>query len=238
MKNRKKRALFLIGGASDTVFKDFVRLAGGRKSHFAVITHASSIPEEVGADIEQSLRDCGVTRITVLLPEHKDLPEDVDAIYIGGGDQVRLVERLEASGLGQQVRDAVRRGVLAGTSAGAAAAAFVMIAGSTDDWDKDVIKLGTVLFGKGLGLHSGIIVDTHFGERNRQNRLRTAVGMYDDVVGIGLDEDTACHITGNRCRVYGAGKVWVYTRNGGHDFMSIAVNAKEETYSRGGRFSL
>lgn len=238
MEIRENGALFLIGGSADTVIEDYVRLAGGPTAHVVIITHASSVPEEAGNEIADQLRTYGVTQITVMLPDDHDLPADVDAIYIAGGDQNRLVDRLDESGLAQQVRDAVRRGVLAGTSAGAAAAAFVMVAGNTDDWDKDVVDARKVLFAKGLCLRAGIVVDTHFGQRRRQNRMRTAVGMFEGVVGIGLDEDTAVYITGNDCEVFGAGTVWVYTRNGGDDFLSIARNAIERTFTAGQKFKL
>jgi cyanophycinase len=232
-------ALFLVGGAADKVFADFVRLAGGPSAHIAILTHASEVPQKRADEISASLRQCGVSRITVLMPEHATLPQDVDAVFISGGDQNRLVELLDKNGLAQQVRDANRRGVLvAGTSAGAACVAYVMMAGNTDDWDKDILKLGTVLLGKGLCLQTGIVVDTHFGNRNRQGRLRVVLGMLDDIVGIGLDEDTAAYIVGDQVEVFGVGKVRIYTRGAGSDFDTIAKNAVETTYSAGDKFAL
>lgn len=240
MNNQTTGALFLVGGAADLVFADFVSLAGGPSAHIVVITHASGSPRQSGDDIRDALRKQGVTRITIITPRGEQrLPTDTGAIFMGGGDQNKLVERLEASGLGQQIRDASRRGVLvAGTSAGAAAAAHVMMAGETDDYQKGVIKQGTILLGKGLCLRSGVVVDTHFDERKRQARLRMALGVMDAVCGLGLDEDTAAYITGNDVKVYGAGKVWVYTTCGGTDFETIARAARETTYSKDDTFKL
>ncbi len=233
-------ALFLIGGAADLVFADFVDLAGGPSAHIVVITHASGSPRQSGNAIRDALRKHGVTRITIITPRgEQKLPTDTDAIFIGGGDQNRLVKLLDRSGLGQQVRDANRRGVLvAGTSAGAAGAAYVMMAGETDDYRKGVIKQGTVLLGKGLCLKSGVVFDTHFDQRKRQARLRMVLGAMDAVSGLGLDEDTAAYITGNDIKIYGAGKVWVYTTGGGTDFETIARAATETTYSAGDKFTL
>jgi cyanophycinase len=237
MKSKKKGALFLIGGAADTVFADFVRLAGGSSAHIAVITHASGEAKESGDNIAAALRQLGVTRVSVLLPNRRNLPAGVTAIYIGGGDQNRLVKLTEANGLAQQIRDANRRGVLvAGTSAGAAGAVQVMIAGD-NNWKKR-IRLGAVLFGTGLCLRANLIVDTHFGQRKRQSRLRIALGMFDDVVGLGLDEDTAAYIVGDTVEVFGKRKVRLYTRDGGTEFRSIARGCKETTYSAGGKFAL
>jgi cyanophycinase len=234
-----KGALFLVGGAADKAFADFVRLAGGPSVHIAVLTHASEVPQKRADEISASLQQCGVSRITILMPEHATLPQDVDAVFISGGDQNRLVELLDKNGLGQQVRDANRRGVLVGgTSAGAACVAYVMMAGNTDDWAEDTLKLGTVLLGKGLCLRSAIVVDTHFGNRNRQSRLKVVLGMLDDIVGIGLDEDTAVHIAGDTVEVFGVGKARIYTRGDGSEFLTIAKGTVEITYSAGNKFTL
>jgi cyanophycinase len=240
MHTTSRGALFLIGGAAELVFADFVRLAGGPSAHIVVITHASSSPRQSGNAISDALRKHGVTRVTVITPRGEQrLPTDTDAVYIGGGDQNRLVRLLDASGLAQQIRDANRRGALvAGTSAGAAAASYVMMAGETDDYRKGVIKQGTIRLGIGLCLRSGVVVDTHFGERKRHARLRMAVGTMDAVIGVGLDEDTAAYITGNDVEVFGAGKVWVYTAGGGTDFETIARAATERNYSVGEKFTL
>lgn len=233
-------ALFLIGGGADLVFADFAHLAGGRSAHIVVITHASRSPRESGDAIVAGLLKHGVTRVTVITPEgDQRLPAGTTAILIGGGDQNRLVKLLEGSGLGQEIRDANRRGILVGgTSAGAAAAAHVMMAGETDDYRKGVIKQGTILLGKGLCLLSGVVIDTHFRQRVRQARLRMALGTMDGVVGVGLDEDTAVYIKGRHVRVYGSGKVSVYTAGGGTTFQTIARKAKRRLYRAGDKFRL
>jgi cyanophycinase len=45
----------------------------------------------------------------------------------------------------------------------------------------------------GLGFASGVVIDQHFGERNRQGRLIEAVVKLSRrrIVGIGVDENTA-----------------------------------------------
>lgn len=239
--NTKKGALFLVGGAADTVYADFVRLAGGPSAHIAILTHASEVPQKRADEISAGLKASGVTRITVLMPDDTQLPDDVDGIFISGGNQLTVVKLLEKSGLGQQIRDANRRGVIiGGTSAGAAAAGFLMLIGNTEEWyeDRDAIRLGRVILWKGLGLRSGIVFDTHFGQRKRQTRLRMVLGMFDDIIGIGLDEDTAVYINGDNCEVFGVDKVCVYTRGAGNDFQSIAKESIETTYSKGDKFLL
>lgn len=263
MKNSNSRgALFLIGGGAEKVYADFVRIAG-EDAHFVVLTHASEVPKQRRDTIAKGLIAAGARRITAFLPSGyvtritaengvetgrntrfekiAVLPEDVGAIFISGGGQDRLVELLTKNGMAQQVRDANRRGVpVAGTSAGAAAAAFVMMNDNSDEWsnDRSLIKVGAIELDMGLCLIPGIVFDTHFGERKRQTRLRMALGMLDGVIGIGMDEDTTVCIIGDQCEVFGVGKVRVYTRGGGNDFVSIARGAIETEYVAGEKFTL
>jgi cyanophycinase len=127
-----------------------------------------------------------------------------------GGDQSRLVKLLDRQGLSEQIRDAWSRGVLVGgSSAGAAACAPTMIAGGMSD---GVLRRNSLLLDKGLCLLPSVIVDTHFAQRKRYNRLRAAVATLAGTIGVGLDEDTALVIEGHQARVVGAGSVYVCSR--------------------------
>ncbi|PPD30153.1 MAG: cyanophycinase, partial [Methylomonas sp.] len=69
--------------------------------------------------------------------------------------------------------------------------------------------------GKGLALRSNVIVDTHFLQRSRFNRLIAAVAQFPRALGIGLDEDSAVlleTVAGKKLRMtaYGVGHVWLY----------------------------
>ena len=46
----------------------------------------------------------------------------------------------------------------------------------------------------GLGLLPGVIVDQHFVARQRLNRLLTVILEHPDLVGVGIDEDTAAWV--------------------------------------------
>ena len=58
---------------------------------------------------------------------------------------------------------------------------------------------------KGLDLLPGFIVDQHFSERKRQERLVGAIAKNPSLVGLGLDEGTAALVKGRSLRVLGAG---------------------------------
>jgi cyanophycinase len=67
----------------------------------------------------------------------------------------------------------------------------------------------------GLGLLPGILVDQHFGERNRIGRLLAMVAQSPALLGIGVDEDTAAVIGGDGVlEVIGKGAVTVVDGSG------------------------
>jgi cyanophycinase len=211
LKSQEPR-LFIIGGAADKCYTEFLRLAGGKHAHIVVLSHASSQPRQSGDDVKMTLERLGATNVKVMTPRSTGgIGADVDAIFMAGGDQSRLVRLLDKQGLSEQVRDALRRGVLvAGTSAGAAACAPIMIEGGMSD---GVLRRDSLLLGKGLSLIPNAVVDTHFAERGRFNRLRAALATLAGTVGIGLDQDTAVFIRGGKATVFGVGSVYVYRRD-------------------------
>jgi cyanophycinase len=61
----------------------------------------------------------------------------------------------------------------------------------------------------GLEFLRGVLIDMHFASRGRLNRLLSAVAMYPHELGLGIDEDTAILVTGDKFEVLGAGSVTV-----------------------------
>lgn len=118
--------------------------------------------------------------------------EEADAVYFAGGDQSRLSRVLLGSRGIELMRERHAAGdlVVGGTSAGASALCETMIAsGRSGLWPAK----GMVDLEAGLGFASGIVIDQHFKERNRQGRLVEAVLRLSErrIEGIGVDENTA-----------------------------------------------
>jgi cyanophycinase len=132
--------------------------------------------------------------------------EDVDGVFILGGDQAIAMQVLA----GTPVEDALaelygRRIVIAGTSAGAAVLSQSMIAGySGDDFDStNALNQGSVLLWQGedeRGLNFGVqgaLLDQHFFQRGRPGRLLEAISRPDAPhVGVGVDAYTALRVEG------------------------------------------
>jgi len=172
-----------------------------------VITTASKIPEIVGAEYIKSFNQLQVNKVHVLdirnreealTEESLDRARKADIIMFSGGDQLRLssifggTEFLEILKKRYEHEDFM----IAGTSAGAAAASVNMIyRGSSSE---ALIK-GEVQITGGLGFIDDVIIDTHFVQRGRIGRLFYAVASNPGMLGIGLGEDAGLLITQGSC---------------------------------------
>ena len=131
-------------------------------------------------------------------PEILERLRPAHAVMMSGGDQNRLVSTFSGSKALRIMQERYRdepNFLIAGTSAGAMCMSQVMITGNMDN--KPLVK-GSVQTGTGLGLLDRLILDTHFVVRGRFPRLLEAVAAFPDHVGIGLGEDTAILVTGNK----------------------------------------
>ena len=62
----------------------------------------------------------------------------------------------------------------------------------------------------GLGLIEGVIIDQHFAQRARYGRLMSMVAASPNLIGVGIDEDTAIEVRDRRFfTVHGSGRVFV-----------------------------
>lgn len=131
--------------------------------------------------------------------------EGADLVFFCGGDQSRIGKCLPGTDFLVRMEEKIKEGlVVAGTSAGAMAFSEMMICGG-----RDVPRMGT-----GLSFTPNIIIDTHFEERNRMDRLSAAVGMSGGRIGIGIPEDCAVLISGDIIEVIGSGRATLVTSDG------------------------
>ena len=248
-----------IGGAEDkvgrmTVLREVVRLAGGPAARMVVLSTASSLGDEITHAYLQLFATLGVTDVVGIRPESRgqsaapDLVAAVErstAVFMTGGNQVKLATLVVGTPLGAAIVRAHRRGALvAGTSAGASILSAHMVSfgsgGATP-------KFRIAQVSQGLGLLQDMIVDQHFTQRNRFGRLLALVASNPAQLGIGVDEDTAAVIKPNGLmEVKGRGVVTVvdgsdivttsYTATGTQPLMMSDV--KLHTLPRGVVFDL
>jgi cyanophycinase len=219
----RRRTLLIIGGAEDklgrsVVLKRFVRLAGGRSSRIVIIPTASSFVDEVaetytrvftrlraGSDIEVVHAP---SRAAAHDPELVARLERSTGVFMSGGSQLKLSQFLVGTPVGDAIHAAYGRGVvIAGTSAGASIMSRFMI--SLGDEGLTPRQRSSQLTA-GLGLLEDVIVDQHFDQRGRYGRLMSLVANSPNLLGIGIDENTAVEIRDDRVMtIVGTGGVFV-----------------------------
>lgn len=250
------RGNLIIVGGGDTpvaVQERFVALAGGPgKARIALFPMASTAfdeeAREVMADFQKLNADThlvNLERKEAQLESTAQLLEGFSGYWFLGGDQNRLAATL----LGTRVLDVIERryqegAVIGGTSAGAAVMTSEMLTGKpkSDKGEFLAIARGTIDVGKGFGFLPGAIVDQHFLKRARYNRLLSAVLDQPQLIGVGIDEETALQVRPDgRWEVLGNSYVKVIDARRArltHDRKSIvgASNIRLHLLPRGGVF--
>ena len=208
-------ALVAVGGAATVgIYADVLRLHGRPAPKILIIPQAAPATE-LGAAVEagrELFAAAGAKDVEGLNIAWIDLARAqiarADIIWMSGGLQRRLASALREAGLIQDIRRrfAARRGIIAGTSAGASILSDIMIETSRRD------SAGTrhPILARGLGLWREAIIDQHFSQRGRLQRLTRAIERHPDLIGIGIDEDTGFVRFGDgTTRVIGTGTVTI-----------------------------
>ena len=204
--------LIIAGGGrvSEAVVARALTLAGGVAARVLVVPQASRLPNAGQSSVELFVA-AGATEVSLL-----DLTEPeaalaavrrADLIWIGGGDQNRLMGALADTGIAEAVRVRYRAGaVIGGKSAGAAVMSRLMITGEAD---LEAIAAEATRLAPGFALWPEVIVDQHFVGRRRFNRLLSAVLDHPQLLGVGIDERTVVIVSdgGRRLDVAGRGTV-------------------------------
>ncbi|WP_432980569.1 cyanophycinase [Dactylosporangium sp. CA-233914] len=213
--------LLVIGGAEshdagdDEILERFVLLAGGSDAHLVVIATASESPGEREKEYADVFQRLGAGRVTPLRLESRadangDLAvaaiERATGVFFTGGDQLRITTVLGGSKVDSALHARLAEGmILAGTSAGAAMMSSTMILGGSIA----SVSTSSVLTGPGMEFLPGVLIDMHFAERGRLNRLLSAIAMFPHELGLGIDENTAILVDGDAFEVLGRGTVTV-----------------------------
>jgi cyanophycinase len=167
--------------------------------------------------------------------------ERATGVFFTGGDQLRITTVVGGSKVDSALHTRLAEGmILAGTSAGAAMMSGTMILGG----DSPGVTRASVRTGPGLEFLPGVLIDMHFAERGRLNRLLSAVALYPHELGLGIDEDTAILAEGDSFEVLGTGTVTVVDAGAAADIRVPAdgpialVGARIHVLSAGCRFEL
>lgn len=218
--------LFIIGGGDRTeaMILEMLNWADVRDSGLIlIIPWASDEPEASAKAIIDQVKSLGVPEDRIIpwsrpdtlksFQPIADMLGETRLVFFTGGDQVNLMKYIIQLDARETLQAAYWRGVtMAGTSAGAAVMSERMITGrdrQTRDFLEGTafVEKGKVEVGKGLGFITNAMIDQHFTERNRLNRLWSVCMDYPTLSGIGIDESTILKVRSGVGVVAGAGGV-------------------------------
>ena len=217
--DQRAGTLVLIGGAAapnGEALGAFLELTGGcDRGKIVGITTASNDPARSAHEWTEAFAQAGAGNVEIPVIDRRDRAQDprvaemirgARGIFLGGGDQVVLVSTLGGSLVGQAIREAYAGGaVVCGTSAGAAALTETILAGGEPD---EYGQMQDLHLGPGFGLLGfRAVIDTHFAQRRRLQRLFMVVAQNPELMGLGIDEDTALVVHGHLGEVHGRGSV-------------------------------
>ena len=221
MSEKIKGDLIIIGGAEDKeydkeILKKVCNSINKEKDIILVATIATEYPEEALNKYTKIFKELGVNNIEGLNIEKREdslreenikLIKEASLIFFTGGDQLRITSLIGGTAIYDVIKEASENGcIIVGTSAGASVMSDTMVVQGEDD---ESPRKCTLKMAPGLGLVEGVMIDQHFAQRGRIGRLLTGIAQNPEVLGIGIDEDTAIVVRNNGdAQVIGNGAVY------------------------------
>jgi cyanophycinase len=209
----EKGHLVIVGGnlQNQSIYERIISLAGGPNASIVVIPTAGGDPSyNQNFTTAVAFRKYGATNVTVL-HTYDPAVANTDAfiapllsakgIFFGGGRQYRLVDTYagtKTEAAFQGVLD--RGGVISGSSAGASIIGSFLVRGEGSDDSTIVIGNHTV----GFGYLKSSAIDQHNLVRNRHFDMTEIIDAHPELLGLGIDEDTALVVHQNEMEVIGS----------------------------------
>lgn len=219
--------LIIIGGAEDKIgkkeiLKKVAEYINTKEDKMLIATIATEYPEKTYDDYKNIFIKLGIKNIDKLdISKREDAFNDkninliktTNLLFFTGGDQLRITSMIGGTPIYNVIKELCSNGgVIAGTSAGASVMSDTMIVEGEDDESPHKC---TLKMSPGLGLVKNIIIDQHFAQRGRVGRLLTAIAQNPEVLGIGIDEDTAILVSDKgTAEVIGSGAVYFIDGSG------------------------
>ncbi len=216
----KTGSLIIAGGAlrDSSVVNRFISLAGGKDALIVFIPTAGGQETFDTARTVSILTSAGATNVRLLhtydrgvanTEEFASVLRQAGGVFFGGGRQWRLVDAYEGTLTDNEIRAVLDRGgVIGGSSAGATIQGSFLVRGDT--------RSNTIMIGdhvEGFSYLTNSAIDQHLLVRNRQHDLIDVIEKYPGLLGIGIDENTAVLVQGNRMEVLGESFVAIFDHN-------------------------
>lgn len=201
--------LIIIGGAEDKegkkeILKKVCNSINKNEDMLLVATIATEYPKEVASKYKNVFSELEVRNIQILdigermqafEEKNINLINEASLIFFTGGDQLRITSLIGGTPIYDALRKSVQSGTfMVGTSAGASVMSDTMIVQGDND---DSPRKCTLKMAPGLGFIKDVIIDQHFAQRGRIGRLLAGIAQNPEVLGIGIDENTAIIVDKN-----------------------------------------
>jgi len=225
-----QRRIVLMGGSAEVDAAMALHVAGAGGGDVLVARASGSVESYLDYLLVEVDASPAPARVSVLrVDDVADAGDDevlcrvraADAVWLAGGDQSQYLLAWPPS-LQEALSTSADR-TIGGTSAGAmvlGAYAFTAREGSvTSSEALNAPRAPAVAVGRSAFAQwelDGVVVDTHFSERDREGRLLTFMARLaddeedDGVIGVGIDERTALAIDDGQVTVVGDGSAWLY----------------------------
>lgn len=252
--------LIIIGGAEDKkgkkeILRKVCNCINKDIEMLLIATVATEYPEEAASKYKMAFGNLGVKNIKILdISERKDaykeenisLIKEASLVFFTGGDQLKITSLIGGTPIYTILNERAEEGVyIVGTSAGASVMSDTMI---IEGDSEEAPKKCTLKMSPGLGLIKNVIIDQHFDQRGRIGRLLGGIAQNPEVLGIGIDENTAIAVNKNGdIEVIGEGAVYFidgsnisYTNVSEQNIEEVLsiYNVKLHVLKAGNKFSL
>ncbi len=207
------------GGVQSPTWNRFIEAAGGKDATIVCIPSAAEFDpgDEPRSYSARELREHGCANVFVIHtndPDQADkdprllaLLEKASGVWIDGGRTYRMMDSFQHTKSHALMRNVLTRGgVVGGSSAGCQVAGDFLVRGDPRT-NRTLVHDG---YTTGLGLLEGVILDAHFLQRNRHEPFVELMKNYPQMLGIGVDEDTALIVRGTAAEVIGDQAVSFY----------------------------
>ena len=213
----KQGALVIVGGGvTDEIRSRFVELAGGSDARIIVVPTAVAKPRINDRSDARGFKKAGAKSVTVL---HTTDREEADrdsfveplqratGVWFSGGRQWRIVDAYEGTATKDAFDQVLQRGgVIGGSSAGATIQGDYLVRGNPLG-NREMMAEG---YERGFAFLPGCAIDQHFTQRGRHPDMAALKKTFPQLMGIGIDENTALVVQKNHATVIGEHDVYFY----------------------------
>ena len=223
-----KGTLVIVGGGAirnTGIIEKFIQLAGGPDARFVIVPTAAGNRTADGQvrvykeeDVIASWTRRGLKNVTML---HTHDPKVADteafvqalrqanAVWFEGGRQWNIVDSYMNTLTYREFHKVLERGgVIGGSSAGATIQGDYLVRGAVAG--PDIMMTPEKEHEHGFNFLRRSAIDQHINTRMRWDDLIPVIKKYPTLLGIGLSENTAIIVNGDRFEVMGAWKVAIH----------------------------